>query len=100
MNGVVVDTTKAVLLDGSTGVLVHLTRGGREEGDGFGLMLEGRINKTQDRSRVLYLMDIDGLVAVAAECVSLADRAGQHQAFLDAFDAQIASNRSQYEDDL
>lgn len=99
-DGVIVDVTRAVLLDGSTGVLVHV---GRQEGgeDAFGLMLEGRINKTTDRSRVMYLMDLKGLASVAAECASLAGRSGVVlDDFMVAFGEQLARNQQAYEDDL
>lgn len=75
-NSVIVDVTRAVLLDHTSGVLVHTRR--REEADAtaYGLMLEGRINQSPDRSKIMYLVDLDGLAAVAAECCSLAARAG------------------------
>jgi hypothetical protein len=95
-DSVVVDIAKAVLLDGSTGVVVHATRGEDRE-DAFGLMLEGRINKTQDRSRVLYLADLQGLASVAAECCSLAGRAGVGlDDFMLAFGEQLEKNHQEY----
>lgn len=95
-DSVVVDIGKAVLLDGSTGVVVHVTRGDDSE-DAFGLMLEGRINKTTDRSRVLYLADLEGLASVAAECCSLAGRAGVSlDDFMSAFGEQLEKNHAEY----
>lgn len=98
-NSVVVDTTRAVLLDGSTGVVVHLQRAGQAE-DAYGLMLEGRINKTIERSRVLYLTDLEGLAKVAAECVSLAGRAGVPlEEFLDHLSDQMARSHAEFKAD-
>jgi hypothetical protein len=72
-NGVVIDTTDAVLLDytevalmGSLGLASpHLA-----------LLLEGRINKTSDRARNLYLMNEDGAAALVSELVALGFRIG------------------------
>lgn len=74
-HAVVVDTTNAVILDYSTVSLVELVRGGRAEETGVALMLEGRINKTQERTRVLYVMNGDGAAAIVTELLGLAKRA-------------------------
>lgn len=74
-HAVVVDTTNAVILDYSTVSLIGFVRGGKEDETGVGLMLEGRINRTQDRTRVLYLMNGDGAAAIVTELLGVAKRA-------------------------
>jgi len=77
-DAVVVDTSDAVLLDYSTVSTVELQR---RSGPGpasevaFALMLEGRVNKTRDRTRVLYLINADGVAALVTELLGLAKRA-------------------------
>lgn len=101
MDGVVVDTNRAVLLDGSGGVLVHVSRDGEEGGDAFGLILEGRINRTTDRAKVLYLTDLDGLVAVICQGISLAGRSGVPiEQLMSAIDVQLKANHEAYLADL
>lgn len=82
-DAVVLDTSKAVLLDAATACVAHLTRKG-EPLDATALMLEGKINGSPDRSRVLYLTDIEGAADVVAHLLSLAQRNGQEQEFADA----------------
>lgn len=71
-NSVVFDTTRAVLLDGAVAAVMHSQRAG----DMFGVLLEGRINRSQDRAKVLFLMDGDGLAALATEAMSAGWQAG------------------------
>lgn len=69
------DTTNAVLLDNLTVAVMH----GKQAGDVFTLLLEGRINRSPDRTRVLYMFDADGLAALVTEataCVARAERNG------------------------
>ena len=73
-DSVVVDTTNAVLLDGTTVSTVE-THLGDEREVAFAMMLEGRVNKTQNRSRVLYLINADGAAAIVTELLGLAKRA-------------------------
>jgi hypothetical protein len=71
-NSVVLDTTDAVLLDSSNVCLM-------ETGNGsivLAMLLEGRINKTTDRARNLYLMNEDGAAALVSELIALAHRIG------------------------
>lgn len=75
-DGVVVDTTNAVLLDFSTVTLVESQRadgGGREPA--VALMLEGRVNKKTTRTKVLYMLNGDGAAAIVTELLGLAKRA-------------------------
>lgn len=71
-NSVIVDTTDAVLLDSSDVCLVE-TGGGEVV---LSMLLEGRINKTTDRARNLYLMNEDGAAALVTELIALAHRIG------------------------
>jgi len=62
-----VDTSRAVLLDGCTVVLESFTDGqGRPV---IGLELEGRVNKTTERSEVLYLLNEDGAAGIVSEMI-------------------------------
>lgn len=73
----VVDSTDAVLLDHTTVSIVHLARRDApgEVEHAVGLLLEGRVNKTRDRTRVLYLVNADGAAALFTELAGLASRA-------------------------
>lgn len=74
-DAVVVDMTNAVILDYSTVSLVGLVRRGEEDETGVALLLEGRVNKTKDRTRVLYVMNADGAAAIVTELLGIAKRA-------------------------
>lgn len=82
-NAVVLDTSKAVLLDHATAVIAHLTRDGQPV-DAYALMLEGRINQVAERSRVLYLADLEGAADVVAHVLSLARRNGDEDRMMAA----------------
>ena len=71
-NAVILDTTDAVLLDSNDVCLVE-TSGGNVV---LAMLLEGRINKTTDRARNLYLMNEDGAAALVTELMALANRIG------------------------
>ena len=94
-NSAIVDTTDAVLLDSSDVCLME-TGGGEVV---LSMLLEGRINKTTDRARNLYLMNEDGAAALVTELIALAHRIGpefgarftarlQHLLDTDAFTGQ------------
>ena len=40
------------------------------------MQLEGRINKTEERARIMYLFDADGAAAIITELYGLAARIG------------------------
>lgn len=91
-HGVILDDRTGVLLDHSTVTLVE-TRSGEPV---LAMLLEGRINKTTDRARNLYLMNEDGAAALVTELLALAHRIGpefgerftarlQHLIDIDAF---------------
>lgn len=68
-DGVIVDTRRAVLLD-------HTHASALLEHDPMliAVMLDGRINRVEERAKILYLMDLDGAASLVAEVVSLAGR--------------------------
>lgn len=71
-NSVIIDTTDAVLLDGSDVCLVETSNGTPV----LALLLEGRINKTTDRARNLYLLNEDGAAVLVSELLAVAHRIG------------------------
>jgi hypothetical protein len=71
-NSVIIDTTDAVLLDSSNVCLMDTTSGTPV----LAMLLEGRINKTTDRARNLYLLNEDGAAALVTELLALAHRIG------------------------
>jgi hypothetical protein len=78
-HGVVVDTSDAVLLDGSQVALIEARRsapGAPPSELAFALELQGRVNRTQDRANVLYVLNADGLAALVTELLAVATRAG------------------------
>jgi hypothetical protein len=75
-NAVVIDTQYAVLLDYTEVALVEVHHG-EEKGPALALMLAGRINKTTERSQVVYLFDTDGAAAIISQLIGLASRMGQ-----------------------
>ena len=77
-----VDVTRAVLLDECTVVLVGTATWNVGAGRAIGVELGGRINKSQARTQVLYLMDEDGAAALVTELIGLASRAGMGDRFL------------------
>lgn len=79
-NAVIIDTTNAVLLDTTNAVLLDASDVSLvETGSGsvaLAMLLEGRIDKTTDRARNLYLMNEDGAAALVTELIALAHRIG------------------------
>ena len=72
-DSVIIDPTNAVLLDHST---VSLVGSPGEPRPYLAVLLEGRINRTTDRARNLYLMNEDGAAALVSELLALAHRIG------------------------
>lgn len=72
-NAVVIDTTNAVLLDSSDVCLVGSPGNPKPY---LAMLLEGRINKTPERARNLYLLNEDGAAALVTELIALAHRIG------------------------
>jgi len=76
-NAVVIDATNAVLFDGMNVAIIEAVKNGVKTGQAMWCMnLEGRINKTQDRSAVNYLFNPDGAAAIVSELMALASRQG------------------------
>jgi hypothetical protein len=71
-NAVILDATNAVLLDHSDVCLMETTGGSTV----LAMLLEGRINKTPERARNLYLLNEDGAAALVSELIALAHRIG------------------------
>jgi hypothetical protein len=69
-----VDTRTAVLLDHVDVALVGTVRGQEEPSATLGMMLAGRINKTDERAKILFLFDEDGAAAIIAQLIALATR--------------------------
>lgn len=87
MHGIIHDVRRAVLLDHNDVALVHTGRyttvgdPGVGEGvmvvedDGIGVLMEGRINKSTERARILFLTNTDGVAALVSQLTALMDRA-------------------------
>lgn len=71
-NAVIVDTTNAVILDATTVTEVETLTGK----PALAMLLEGRIARTTERARNLYLMEEDGAAALVTELLALAHRMG------------------------
>jgi hypothetical protein len=71
-HAVVFDTSNAVLLGEMDAAVMH---NGSDGQDFITLLLQGRVNQSKDRARVLYIMDEDGAAALTTEIESLIVRA-------------------------
>jgi hypothetical protein len=67
----VLDTRRAVLMEGVQVCQVDNPSDGRKF---IALELEGRINQSKDRARVLYLFDADGAAALVSQLIGMAGR--------------------------
>jgi len=76
MDGVVVDTTNAVLMDEVVVTAVGLKRATKPDKVALALALGGRINMSGDRATVVYLFDMDGAASIVSELSALAGRMG------------------------
>lgn len=74
-DAVVVDTTNAVIMDYSEVSIVHLGRRNGPSEAAVALRLDGRINRTADRTRVLYILNGDGVAALITELLGVVKRA-------------------------
>lgn len=74
-HSVIIDASRAVLLDSTVAVLAHVTRSGVDE-EALALLLGGKINHSDDRARVLYVFDVDGAASIVTELEALVRRAG------------------------
>jgi hypothetical protein len=71
-DSVVFNTEGAVLVDNTTVAVMH----GAEAGDLVGMLVEGRVNRSTDRVRMLLLLNGDGVAAMVTEMRSVMKRAG------------------------
>jgi hypothetical protein len=70
-NAVVLNTERAVLVDNTTVAVMH----GEEAGDFVGMLVEGRVNRSTDRVRLLLLLNGDGVAAMVTEMRAVMRRA-------------------------
>jgi hypothetical protein len=73
---VFLDTTDTVLLESVEVCTVDAVRQGALGGQVIFMMLDGRINKTTDRTRVGYILGPDSAAALITQLLALADRHG------------------------
>lgn len=73
--GVIIDARGAVLLEHTDVVLID-SDPSKDREPGILLSLGGRINLTDERAQVGFLMPLDGGAAIASELIGLAGRAG------------------------
>lgn len=70
---VILDTRRSVLLATVDVAMVDNESDGRRFAS---LLLAGRINRSTEKSKILYLFDADGAAAIVSQLVGLASRAG------------------------
>lgn len=75
----ILDATRAVLLDSVVASTVDSEQA--ETGSAIALLLEGRINRTTERARVLFIFGTDGAAAIVTELVALLGRASSKPGF-------------------
>lgn len=68
---VIIDARNAVLMEHVNVAQVDNPSDGRKA---VALVLEGRINQSSDRTRVLYLFDADGAAALVTQLIALGGR--------------------------
>lgn len=79
---VFLETTKAIILEGCTVSTLDSEDGSPAA---VAMMLNGRINRTQDKASVLFLFGTDGVAAIVTELMALLGRASgvDHTAILE-----------------
>lgn len=73
-HGVVISAKDAVLLDDTYVAAVETEHDGQAMPPAIALQLSGRINQTDERASVLFLLDTDGAAAVISELLGVASR--------------------------
>jgi hypothetical protein len=81
---VLLDTSRAVLLDAMDVCRIdafsHVTdktnRQEAEKHEMIAMVLEGRVNKSRERAKVMWMFDVDGAAAIITELMALATRMG------------------------
>lgn len=72
---VALDTRNALLVDYQEVCKIDAEAAG-ESDEGFAILLQGRINQTSDRARVMVIGNLDLLAAMITECHGVAERCG------------------------
>lgn len=72
-NSVLLDTSNAVLMDATDFAMMENGSDGRRFAS---VLIQGRVNRSKRRARVLFLMDADGLAALMTQATGLAVREG------------------------
>lgn len=81
---VVIDTSRAVILDAAEVAIVGGVRDGVLDPKPItALVLRGRVNKSTRRAEVLYLLNEDGSAGIVTELVAVAARAGWGREYSD-----------------
>lgn len=93
--GIILDTSRAVLLDGVHVAQVDATRDGEPTEPLLGMLLSGRINQTPDLTSILYLLDVDGAAAISTEILALMGRAGLYEEYARKMGERWAALRDQ-----
>jgi len=73
---VLIDATDCVLMDSLDVCIIDRVQGGKSQGEGIFMTLNGRVNKTERNVQVGYIFDVDGAAAIITELLALADRSG------------------------
>lgn len=90
-HSVVFDIKRAVLLEGcEVAILGGVRDGVLDRKPISGLVLRGRINKSDDRVQALYLMNEDGAAGIVTQLIGLASRAGWGHEFVENFQKRLA----------
>lgn len=77
-DGAIIDATNAVLLDGISVAFVEIPDAPRNAPpETIAMSMEGRINKTTERSSVVYLFTPDAAASICADLIGLMHRAGR-----------------------
>lgn len=74
-HGVLLSAENAVILSSNEVTVIEVGRHGEPNEVAVALLMEGRINKTPDISRVLYITNGDGAAALVTQLLGLAMRA-------------------------
>lgn len=75
-NQTVVDAADAVLMDTIDVSMIEVASCDGEIKRAYALMLSGRINRTEEHARILFLFGADGAAGIVSEILGLANRAG------------------------
>lgn len=73
---VVIDATDAIIMQSLDVCVIDQVRDGNPTGKGIYLVVDGRINKTNERARVGIVCGTDGAAALVTELLALTHRAG------------------------